>query len=139
MIGIQATASTPTLDAWRAKLAGGVAQRIATRSAQRMQLRASATAPYDTGALSQSLAVQTATTSDYQDRIDTVGALNPGAVTFPEPAAPPADSATVTSVVEYASFVNGGTLHQAAQPFWDAARVETEAALGADAEAEWRV
>jgi hypothetical protein len=92
----------------------------------------------DTGALSQSIAVQTAHESDYGDRLDTMAALRPGVVTFPEPPPPGPDAATVTSAAIYARYVNGGTYRMPARPFWDSARLETEAALGADAEAEWQ-
>lgn len=139
MIGVSARVSSPTLDAWRTKLAGGVGQRIATRAARRVQHQVADTAPYQTGALAQSVAVQTVEDSDYGERVETVLALNPAATVFPEPA-PPAgpDAATATSVVEYATYVNGGTIHQAAQPFWDQAVLDAGAALGADAETEWQ-
>jgi hypothetical protein len=137
MIGLKATSSTPTLDAWRAKLVT-YPDRAATRIADRMQARARDLAPKDTEAMAQSVSVVSRQRNDYA--LNAGGALgrNPAAELFPAPATPGPGEAVVTVGVTYGAFVNDGTIHQAAQPFWDTARLETEATLLADADAEWR-
>lgn len=138
MLGLSARVSTPLLDRWRAKLAGGYAQRVATRSARRQQARAREEAPVDTGALHVSISVITPTESDYGTNTGDAQGLRPTAQMFPAPSAPPVDSAIALVGAEHGALVNGGTARMAARPFWDQAVLETAAALEADADAEWR-
>jgi hypothetical protein len=138
MIGLHATSSTPTLDAWRTKLVT-YPDRAATRIADRMQARARDLAPKDTEAMAQSTSVISRLRNDYALNAEGAHELNADAALFPAPATPGPGEAVVTVGVTYGAFVNDGTIHQAAQPFWDTARLETEATLLADAEAEWGV
>lgn len=124
MIRIRSRLETGRLDAYIKKL-GTVDSGIAENSAKRIRSKARSYAPVDTSSLQIGIAVQTHTRSDYADVAARAKAVNPAAVILPAPPLPARKGAAeAVVVVEHGKFVNNGTIHMAARPFFDRAVAE---------------
>lgn len=133
MITIRSRLDTRRLDAYIKRL-GEVDQQIAEGSAKRIRSRASKNAPVDTSSLQNGIAVQTHTKSDYEEVASRAKGLNPKAVILPKPPLPARKGAAeAVVVVEHGTFVNNGTIHMGARPFFDRAVAEERPVLVGEA------